>query len=98
YWRTSCARVSDGAEWLAGVAIDVVDQGAKRRGFAGAGRPRDQDEPLRQMAELQDLLGEAHLLRRDDLAGNDAKHPAHPLAVHEEIAAEARESRYLVGE
>ena len=50
------------------------------------------------MAEREDLLGEPHLLRGHDPARDDAEHAAHTLAVHEEVAAEARQVGDLVSE
>ena len=61
-------RVLDRDDVVGAVAVDVVDQRAERRGLARAGRAGDQHQPLGQVAELQDLLGEAHLLGGDDLA------------------------------
>jgi hypothetical protein len=50
------------------------------------------------MAELEDLLREAHVLGADDLARDLAEHAPHPLAVQEEVAAEPGQAPDLVGE
>ena len=44
------------------------------------------------------MLRQPELLGRQDLRGDDAEHRAGPLAVHERVAAEARDARQLVGE
>ncbi len=68
------------------------------RRLAGARRAGHEHQALGQVAELEDLLGEAHLLGGHDLGRDLAEHAAHPLAVQEEVAAEARQARDLVGE
>ena len=68
--------------------VDLPDAG-------GAG---DQHQPLGQVAELEDLPGQPHVLGGHDLGGDDAEDAAYALAVAEEVAAEARHAGDLVGE
>ena len=90
-------RVLDGDDVVGAGPVDVVDERAECGRLAGAGGTGHQHQALGQMAQLQDLLREPHLLGGHDAARDDAEDPAHALAVHEEVAAEAREARDLVG-
>src|SRR5581483_11091716 len=80
------------------VAVYVVDHGAEGRGLARARRARDEDEPLREEAEVEDRAREPELLGRDDVARDLAEDAAHPRPVAEEVAAEAGPRPELVGE
>src|SRR5581483_3385183 len=88
-------RVLDRDDVLVAVPVDVVDHGAEGRRLAGARRPRDEDEPLREVAEVEDRPGEAELLRRDDLARDLPEDAARARAVAEEVASEARDPAEL---
>ena len=60
--------------------------------------PGDDDKALVQVAELLDGLRELQLLEGEDLRGDLAEHRGLPPVVVEEVPAEPRESRDLVGE
>jgi hypothetical protein len=91
-------RILDRDDVAGPVPVDVVDQGGERGRLPRAGRPGDEDEPLGELAELQDVLGEAELLGHRDLRGDLAEDAAHPHPVHEQVAPEARSAGDLVGE
>ena len=91
-------RVLDGDDVIAALAVDVVDHRAERGRLAGTGRTGDEHEPLLQAAQLQNRGGEAELFGGEDLRRNHAEDGAAPLAVHEQVRAEARETGDLVGE
>ncbi len=91
-------RVLDRDDVLVPVAVYVVDHGAERGRLARAGRSRDDDEALREVAELEHRLREAELLRRDDLAGDLPEDASGAGAVAEDVRAEAGNGPELVGE
>ncbi len=90
-------RVFDRDDVVLAVAVDVVDHRAQRGRLARPGRTGHEHQALVQPAEVEDGRRQPELLRREDLRGDDAEHPAAPLAVHEDVGAEARQPRYLVG-
>ena len=91
-------RVLDRDDVIAALAVHVVHQRAERGGLARARRPRDEDEPLRLLADLQQFPRQRHVLGRHDLARDRAEHAARALPVAEQVAAEARDAGYLVRE
>ena len=78
--------------------VDVVDERGERRRLARPGRPRDEDEPLREVAEPHDRLGQVELLRREDLDRNLAEDGADAVPVAKDVDAEAGDAGDLVGE
>ena len=78
--------------------IDVVDDRGERGRLARAGRAGHEDEPLREIAEPDDRFGKVQLLGREDLDRDLAEDGADAVPVAEDVDAEARDSRDLVGE
>ena len=61
--------ILDGDDVVVPVAVHVVEQGGERGRLARAGGAGDEHEPLREEAQVEDRLREAHVLRRADLGG-----------------------------
>lgn len=79
------------------VPVDEVDERAECCGFAGPGGTGHQDQSLAQIAEVEDLLGEAELLCGDDLHGDLPEYGTDPEAIHKQIRPEARDPLDLMG-
>ena len=56
-------RVLDGDDVLVAVAVDLVDHGRQRGGFAGSGRAGDQDQAARLVAHPGDHRRKVQLLK-----------------------------------
>ena len=69
-------RVLDGQDVVVALAVDLVDHRGQRGGFAGAGRPGDQHQSARLVAQLADHRRQSQLVEGLDLEGNDTKHGA----------------------
>ena len=91
-------RVLDRDDVILARPVDVVDHRAERGRLARTGRPGDENQPLVQVTELQQVLREAELLGRQNLAGDHPEDGARTLPVDERIGAKAREAGNLVGE
>ena len=91
-------RVLDRDDVVGAVLVDEVDHRRERRRLAATRRPRHQDQALGQHAEFPRDVREPELLEGQQLLGDDAEGGRRSAAVHEEVAAKARETRDLVGE
>ena len=56
-------RVLDRDDVVGAIHVDMVDQRGERRRLARAGRTGDEHEPLSEVAQLEDGLGQSDLLR-----------------------------------
>src|SRR4029450_13866258 len=86
-------RVFDCQDVLGPLAVDLVDQGCKRRRLAGPGRPGDQDEATRLLGERVQRGRDAELFERLDVGRDQPEGGAKRAALEEDIDAEARETR-----
>ena len=91
-------RIFDRDDVILPLPVDRIHHRAQRRRLARAGRTGDEDEPLRQPAQRHDRGRQAELLGGEDLARNHAEHGARPLAIQEDVGAEAREPLDFIGE
>ena len=89
--------ILDGEDVLRPRLVDQVDHGRERRRLARSRGARHQHQPLVEVRELADHVGEPDLLRGGDLGGDDAEHRPRPPVLAEEVAAKARRPRDLVG-
>ena len=91
-------RVLDRDDVPAEVRVDVVDHRRERGRLAAAGGAGDDDEALVEVAELLQRLGELELVEGEDLGRDLPEHGGLAPVVVEVVAAEAGETRDLVGE
>jgi hypothetical protein len=84
-------RILDRDDVLGLRAVDLVDQGGERRRLPRAGRPRDEHETARLVAELVEGRREAELLETLQVGGNEAERACEALALGVDVDAEARE-------
>ena len=89
-------RVFDGQDVIGTGTVDQVHQCRKRRRLAGAGRARDQDQSLRQVAEFLNLGRDAELLHGLNPGGNDPEDAHRAAALHRRVGAEPRGVRKLI--
>jgi len=85
-------RVLDRDDVIGPLAVDLVDHRRERRRLAGAGGPGDEHEAARQLRQLAEAVGQAEILERLQLVGDDAEHRRERLALHEHVDAEAGEA------
>ena len=86
-------RVLDREDVLRAVAVDLVDDRGKRRRLTGAGRAGHEHEAARLSASWCSERGNAELLERLELGGDEAEGSADRLALEVDVHAEAREDR-----
>ncbi len=72
--------------------VDLVDDRCKRGRLAGTGRPRDENQPLLEVRQVADGLGQVQVLERDDLFGNDSKNTGGPGLLHEVVGSKSRDA------
>ena len=85
------------------VAVRIIHHRRERRGFAGAGRPGDDDQAAVQHGEFfqhrrQRRVQLFKILKRQHAAGNLPEHGADAVFLVEKIHAEARDVRDFVAE
>ena len=90
-------RILDRDDVIGARPVDEVDQRAERRGLAGAGGARDEDESLVQLTEALHFGRDAHLLDRDDRRRNLAEDGGGSVAVLECVRPKASDAGNLVG-
>src|SRR5436190_662976 len=83
---------------LGALAVDLVDQGRQRRRLTGARRAGDQDEAARLLGQRVQRAGDAELLERLDVGGDQAESCTERAALEEDVDAEARQARNRVRE
>ena len=66
-------RVLDGEDVFVALGVDLVDHGRQRRRLARSGRPGDQHQPARPVAQLADHRRQAQLIEGLDLQRNQRK-------------------------
>ena len=81
-------RILDRYHVIRACAIDQIDQRAESRRLARSRWAGDEDQPLGQVTEALNFLGNSHLLDGDDRRGDGAKYGARSLAVAQRVAAE----------
>src|SRR6185312_7851121 len=91
-------RVLDGDDVLVVGAVDDVDHRGEGGGLAGAGGAGDQHQPLLEMGEALDGLGQVELRQRHDRLRDDAEDGAAAVLLAQEVGAEAGEAFEAVGE
>src|SRR5579872_653952 len=84
--------ILDRDDVLVPLAIDLVDHRRERRRFAGAGRPRHQDEASRTIADLFDDRRQSELFESKDLVGDLTVDGGCCAALIEDVRAESRET------
>ena len=89
--------VLDRDDVLGAAAVDRVDEGRERRGLAAAGGTGDDDEALREVAELPHRRRQREILERGNPLGDDAHYAAEPEHVAEAVHAEAGDTGDFVG-
>ena len=91
-------RILDGEDVIVPLAVDLVDHGRQRCGFAGAGRPRYQHQAARLIAELAHHGGQAELVERLDFERNQTEDSCGGAALVEHVGAEAGQPFQSEGE
>jgi hypothetical protein len=91
-------RVLDREDVLGARPVDLVDQRGEGRRLTGTGRAGDEHQAARLGGERVQRGGQAELLERLDLLGDDAEDRAYGLALEVDVDAEAREAGDAVGE
>ena len=96
-------RVFDGDDMVASVFVRVIDDGRKRRGFAGAGRPGDDHEAFMQHRKFLENSGQGSanfvkVLERKHLAGNLPEDGCDSIFLREKVRAEPGHARDFVAE
>ncbi len=90
--------ILDGQDVVVALAVDLVDHGRQRCGFAGASWSRDQHQTARLVAQLAHHGGQAKLVERLDLEGNQTKHGRRGATLVEHVGAEAGQAFQSEGE
>ena len=90
--------VLDGDDVDRALRVDVLDHAGQRRRLAAAGRPGDEDEAPRQVAELLDALGDAQLGEAPHRRQEAPEGAGHGALLHEDIGPEAAELLDAEGE
>ncbi len=91
-------RVLDRDDVLGLLAVDLVDHRREGRRLARAGRPGDEDEAARPVAERFHDGRDPELLEAEDLVGDLPEDRRDGTALHEDVAAEPREALDPEGE
>ena len=90
-------RILDRDHMVGAGPIDKVYQRAQRRRLSRTRWACHEDKSLGEMTESLHLLGNAHLVDRDDRRRNRTEDGAGPFAVTERVSAEASDAGNLVG-
>ena len=83
-------RVFNRDDMAVALLINDIEHARQRRGFAGAGRPRHQNQPARLEQQVTGLRRQANLLQRQHLRRNLAQHNADMPLLAENTHAESR--------
>ena len=98
----SCSRNSIGSSmvtmWTGILIGDELHQGRERGRLAAAGGSGDQHQPHRQVAEVEQRLGQLEVVDRLDLVGDHAERRRQRAALEEHVAAVAPEAGNAVAE
>ncbi len=86
-------RVLEGDHVLLAAAVDEIDHGGQSRGLAAPGGTGDQDEALRQFAEIGHHLRHPELLETQDGGRDQTKNRADPAEISKEIDPESGDAR-----
>ncbi len=84
-------RVLDGHDVDVPLVVDVLDHAGQARRLAAAGRPGDEDEPPREVAELGDPLGDAELGEAPHVRQEPPEGGGDGALLHEDVRPEAAE-------
>ena len=84
-------RVLDGHDVDVPLVVDVLDHAGQGRRLAAAGRPGDEDEAARQVAELGDALGDAELGEAPHVRQESPEGARDGALLHEDVRPEAAE-------
>ena len=82
-------RVFDRDDVLVPLAIDLVDHRGQGRRFSGTGRPGDENQPARAIANLFDNARKSELFERQDLVRDLPVDGSRRAALIEDVGAEA---------
>ena len=91
-------RILDRDDVIRASAVDLVDHRGERRRLTGAGRTGDEDEAARKLRQVVQTVGQAELLERLQLVGDDTEDGGERVSLQEDVDTEAREAGDPVGE
>jgi len=80
------------------VLVDEIDDGRKRRGLSGSGRPGHQHNAIAQADDVLQFCRQIQVGKGRDSAGNYPHHNCAGAALHENVHAEAAGARKTVGD
>ena len=91
-------RVFDRDDVVMLAVVDVVDDRGERRGFADAGRTRDEHDAVAQLRDLREVRGQVQAFERRDFRRDHAHHDRICAALLKDVDAKARARRQRVAE
>jgi len=91
-------RSLDGNDVIGARGVDEVHHRRQRRALARTGGTGHEHEALGQVAEVPNALRQVELIGGEHAGRDETEDPARPMAVHEDVAAQPRQSGDFVSE